>query len=122
MQRANDLECLGLEGIAPSMPKSGIRRSGSLQIRLAEFGYQTDSNGMKTVDVDAAKTDLDALLGMVADGESVQLVKADKAVAKLVPAEKDADWNGSWKQLEEVWGPDAAPGQPASEIVKESRR
>lgn len=77
---------------------------------------------MKTVDVTAAKTDLDALLRMVAEGESVQLVEADKAVANLVPAEQAADWNGSWKQLEEVWGSDAARGKPASEIVKEARR
>ena len=57
---------------------------------------------MKTVDVTAAKTDLDALLRMVAEGESVQLVDADKAVANLVPAERDTDWNKSWKQLEDL--------------------
>ena len=77
---------------------------------------------MKTVSVNAAKSDLDSLLRLVADGESIQIVEKEKAIANLVPASQDTDWNGSWTRLDEVWGPDAVPGKPGSEIVTDGRR
>ena len=77
---------------------------------------------MKTVGINAAKSDLDSLLQWVADGESVQIVEREKVIANLAPAGQNVDWNDSWTRLDEVWGPDALPGKPGSEIVSDGRR
>lgn len=89
---------------------------------LAEIREGSDPTFMKTVDIAAARSDLDSLLQLVAEGESVQILAEKKVIANLVPAAAETGWHDSWKRLDEVWGPEAAPGKPGSEIITDGRR
>ncbi len=89
---------------------------------LAEIRAGSDPTPMKTVDIAAARSDLDSLLQLVAEGESVQILAEKKAIANLVPASALTGWQDSWKRLDEVCGSEAAPGKPGSDIVTDGRR
>lgn len=84
------------------------------KLPLAEIPSAFDSTGTKTVDLAAARSDLDSLLQLVAEGESVQILTEKKTIANLVPAAAETGWQDSWKRLDEVWGSEAAPAEAAA--------
>lgn len=77
---------------------------------------------MKSVTLQSAKGDLDALLKLVSEGEEVQIMENDRPIAKLVPAEQEVNWENAFAELDRIWGNRPVPGKPGSEIVRDGRR
>ncbi len=82
---------------------------------------------MKTVTIQEARSQLDHLLGLVAQGQPIELTDDTKPVARLVPVgmaaeEADVDWSDAKRRLESLWDGQSAPGKPASQIIIDDRR
>ncbi|MBM3882669.1 MAG: type II toxin-antitoxin system prevent-host-death family antitoxin [Verrucomicrobia bacterium] len=78
---------------------------------------------MKTVTLTQAKSKLDALLRLVAEGQEVEIVEKRRPFARLVPPPPDkVDWNETSAKLEAIWGTEPLPGTPGSQIVSQGRR
>jgi prevent-host-death family protein len=95
------------------------RRKGAL-LPLSEIWH---IGSMKTVTLSQAKSKLDALLRLVATGQEVEIVERRRPLARLVPVPSDkVDWNETFAKLDAIWGKEALPGTPGSQIVSQGRR
>lgn len=82
---------------------------------------------MKTVTIQEARGQFDHLLGLVAQGQPIELTDDAKPVARIVPVglaaeETEVDWSDAKRRLESLWEGQLAPGKPASQIITDDRR
>ena len=73
---------------------------------------------MKTATVDDLRAQLPSLLNAVEGGETVEVTRGGKVVARLVPAAPQ--WPDFAARLKQTY-PQGVPGVPASSLVDEGR-
>ena len=88
---------------------------------------------MKTATVREVQDNLPELLRVIAAGEEIEVINKKGPVAKIVPWKsvrrkqptrkaRKALWADHMDKLRAIWGDEAAPGKPASQIIIEGRR
>lgn len=82
---------------------------------------------MESATIREVQHNLAAYLRRVEGGEDIVIRRRNKAVARLVPADapeavgRPPDWGQVRERREAMWGGKAAPGKPASGIVRDAR-
>ena len=79
---------------------------------------------MKKATVREVQHNLAGVLRWIADGDSVEIVRHRKVVARIVPAESHSaapDWPDFAERARKIWGK-AVKGKPVSRIIADDRK
>ena len=80
---------------------------------------------MKTVSIDQVQTNFASILEHVALGQTVEVMRKKKLVARIVPPDRkstDVDWSDTWDKADAIFGKKPLRGKPGSQVVIEGRR
>ncbi len=79
---------------------------------------------MKTATIREAQHNLSRVLRWVEHGETVEITRRKKTIAKIVPAQsppKKIIWPDRLAELRAIYGDKPIPGKPISQIISEDR-
>jgi prevent-host-death family protein len=79
---------------------------------------------MKTATVKEAQEHLSELLRQVERGETVEITRRSRAIARIVPAHvstESVSWDNRMRELRAIYGPKPVRGKKGSAIISEGR-